>query len=123
MTSLEKTLLVCSGSCDVVERCLAHAGCTVVKVKDGEEAVSQTMRHVFDAAVLVSTGPKMDLAETAFNLRDIRGTMDILIITGFEQGAQSVVAGEMLARSDPNTKALTVKQLQDLVGSLKKAAS
>lgn len=115
-------MLVCSESCDEVEECLAHAGGRIVKVRDGEAAVSQTLRHAFDAAVLVSTGSKMDLAETAFNLRDIRESMEILIITGIGRSTPSAVAGEMLARSVSNTKVLTVKELEELVSSSRGSA-
>lgn len=110
-------MLVCSERCDEVEKCLVDAGGRIVKVRDGEAAVSQTLRHAFDAAVLVSTGSKMDLAETAFNLRDIRESMEILIVAGVGQSTPSAVAGEVLARSVPNTKVLTVKELEALLSS------
>jgi DNA-binding NtrC family response regulator len=117
LNGLEKMLLVATQSCEPIEKCLMLAGCKIVRALDGEEAVSQTLRHVFDAAVLVSTGPKMDLVETAFNLRDIRGSMDILIITGVAPAAEGAGEEEALAHSVPNTKVLTVKELEDLLDS------
>jgi DNA-binding response OmpR family regulator len=61
-----KVMLVCSDACNQVEECLLAAGCRVIKVKDGEAAVARVEREIFDAAVLVATGNRMDLAETLF---------------------------------------------------------
>jgi hypothetical protein len=82
MNGFEKTLLVCAEDCDDVEKCLVAVGCDVVVVRDGEAAVRRARREVFDAAVLISTGEEMDLAETTLNLLDIRDSMQIIVLAG-----------------------------------------
>ena len=120
LSRLGKIMLVCSDSCDEVEKCLLSAGCWVVKVRDGETAVSQAQREIFDAAVLVSTGKAMDLAETVFNLRDINGSMQIIIVADQDDINQSPIVKEIVARMTPNTQALTIVELENQLAPLKK---
>ena len=76
-----KILLVGSyGRMDVEDE-LVRTGCCVVKT-DGRAAAVVCAKHdSFSAAVLVSTGREMDMAETASNLSDIRPSMEIIILT------------------------------------------
>jgi len=111
---LGRVMLVCSETCDEVEKHLLAAGCWVVKVGDGQAAVSRARRELFDAAVVVSTGKTMDLAETVFNLRDINGSMQIVIVAEALGINQRVIAEEIISPCVPNTKVVTIQELETL---------
>ena len=115
----ERVMLVSSEACDEVENCLLAAGCKVVKVGGGQAAVSRAERELFDAAVVVSTGKTMDLAETVFNLRDINGSMQIIIVADRSDMNQSAIVKEIVASLTPNTQALTIAELENQLAPLK----
>ena len=112
-----KTLLVCAESCDAVEKCLTSGGCVVTKVRNGDRALRQMRQEIFDTAVVVSTGQEMDLAETVFNLRDIRNSMEIVIVTDCADASGSVI--RKIAVSVPNTITLSFHGLEVLLEALK----
>lgn len=113
----DKTLLVCSGSCAEVEEHLAGARCIVTKVSDGDQAVDKIRRETFDAAVIVSTGKGMDLAETVFNLRDVSGSIAIVIVADRVDASESVIS--KIATAIPNTVAVNLNELKGLFGALR----
>ncbi|MGH7830519.1 MAG: hypothetical protein ACREP8_10115, partial [Candidatus Binatia bacterium] len=113
---LAKVLLVSSDAFHEVEKCLLTAGCWVTKVTDGETALAQAERDIFDVAVIVSTGESMDLAETVFNLRDINDSMQILLVDQ-DDGDPNAIAKEIMAQAAPNTKLLSLNELENYFGS------
>ncbi len=108
-------MLVGSRGRTEVEKWLFDAGCNVVKVPDGKTAVSRAEREMFDAAVLLSTGEEMDLAETVFNLSDIMSSMQIIIVSDGFSMDRGLDTKEIVARSVPNAKVLTLKGLRKVL--------
>jgi CheY-like chemotaxis protein len=74
-------LLVCAAKRTDIQEQLKTATCDVIAVNDGETALARVRRERFDLAVLGSTGETMDLIETVFNLKDIRRSMQIVVLT------------------------------------------
>ena len=115
-----KTLLVCSGRCEEVEKYLTDTGCIVTRVSDGNRAIYRSRREMFDAAVLVSTGKEMDMVETVFNLRDIRSSMEIVIVADYADASRDVI-GE-IATIVPNTIMVNLHGLEVLLETFKNAS-
>jgi DNA-binding response OmpR family regulator len=100
-----------------VERCLTGAGCIVTKVSDGDRALCKTRRETFDAAVLVSTGKEMDLAETVFNLRDVKSSMEIVILADCADSSENIMG--RIAATVPNTIMVNLHGLEILLEALR----
>lgn len=77
---MKKALLVSAERCEEIEHRLQSLQYQFVQVADGQSAVQRVETEMFDAAVVVSTGAEMDPLETAFNLKDVAGSMPIFMI-------------------------------------------
>jgi DNA-binding response OmpR family regulator len=77
----EKIMLVGSEIPPPLMELLLDTGSRVTKLPSAKTAVSHAQRELFDAAIIVSTGEEMDLAETVFNLRDINRSMLVIIVS------------------------------------------
>ena len=106
-----KVLLVCSGICNEVENCLQQAGCQVTKVDQSAAAVNRARHEALDAAVLVSTGPEMDVAETALNLRDVNPSIAIIFVAGRQGCDEEAGLTDAIAHAIPKAKVLTTIEL------------
>lgn len=112
-----RVLLVCADDCDDVRKSLEKSGCSIATVTDGKGAVARATREFFDVAVLLSTGREMDLAETVLNLRDISGSMHIVVIADRVGTGRGVITN--LIHAVPSMAVLT---LQSLLDSLKRGS-
>lgn len=109
---LGKTLLVCSRRCAEVESQLAHVGCRLKKVRDGNKAL-RTIRHeTFDTAILLSTGKQMDLVETILNLRDIRPSMPVIVLIDPASSEPTDSSQAVIARAIPEVPIYTLSEFR-----------
>ena len=107
----KKALLVCSPECTRLSARLLHAGYCVIREHDGTAALERARHEVLSAAVLVSTGAEMDLAETVFNLKDIDPGVEIIIISDSESPEEKIAQTAAITRAFPGTPVLSIHQL------------
>ncbi|MGB7947326.1 MAG: hypothetical protein WCH75_06570 [Candidatus Binatia bacterium] len=107
----KKILLVCSPDCRRVERHLVHAGYWVTKVGEGSAAIERAKHELLNAAVLISTGKDMDLAETIFNLRDVNPRIEIIIIANPDSAEEKAAQTAAIVQALPETTVLKVSEL------------
>jgi CheY-like chemotaxis protein len=115
---LKKVLLVCSRGCAGVEENLRHAGYRVIKVADGTAAIERAKHEPLNAAVLISTGTQMDVAETALNLKDINSTVEIIIVVGSDIAGEKAAQTAAIVRALPKTSVVTVGEFDRYLASL-----
>jgi DNA-binding response OmpR family regulator len=109
---IEKIMLVGSEIPHALMELLLDTGSRVTKLPSGKTAVSHAHRETFDAAILVSTGEEMDLAETVFNLRDINRSMEMIIVSDGGDTDEGAIPKEALASFVPNAKVMTTQELK-----------
>ena len=115
---LKKVLLVCSRGCAGVEENLRHAGYRVIKVADGAVAIERAKHERLTAAVLISTGTQMDLAETALNLKDINSTVEIIILVGSDTAGEKAAQTAAIVRALPETSVVTIGEFDRYLASV-----
>jgi len=114
--STRKIMVVCSDFNDNLATDSARDGWRLIWVYDGKTAISKVRREKFDMIVLLSTGKEMDVTETLLNLRDIRESMPIVVVTEPHEVEKSLVPNLTF----PNAKVVSVQGLGNLIESLKK---
>ena len=107
----KKILLVCSPGCNRVEEHLLQAGYAVTKVGEGTVAIERAKHELLSAAVLISTGKKMDLAETALNLKDVNPRVEIIIIANSDEAEENSAQMAAIVQALPETTVLTANEL------------
>lgn len=112
---MKSVLLVCAVDCGKLEEPLARGGCFVTRVDNGIEAISRAKHQDLDAAVLVSTGKEMDLAEVALNLSDIKPSLEIILVAQ-QSGEKDAAQINAVARAIPHVRMLTIQGLNDYLG-------
>lgn len=107
-------MLVGSRECAHVEELLVRAGWRVVNVDEGVAAVERARHESLRAAVLISTGRGMDLAETALTLRDMDPSLEIIILAD-----RKPIEEDAVFRAIPKTKIVTQSELNSYLASSK----
>lgn len=114
----KRILLVCSRGCTRVEQYLVEAGYCLTKVDEGKAAIARAKHEPLNAAVLVSTGMEMDLAETVLNLKDVNPGVPIIIVAGSSIAEEKVVQTAAIVRALPETTVVTAGELAHYLTSL-----
>jgi DNA-binding response OmpR family regulator len=116
----KKILLVGSDACTEVEEQLARADLRVAKTNGGAAAVECAKYNSFSAAVLMSTGREMDLAETALNLRDMQPSLEIIILVDRTLDAELEAQADAVLRAIPKSRILTIPELNNYLAFSKR---
>ena len=109
---LQKILIVGSEIPEPLGRILSEVNAKVSHVLDGNTAIMRAEHEIFDAALLISTGEEMDLAETIFNLSDVSGAMELIILSDQTNTASSAISKELLAELVSSASVMTTQDLQ-----------
>jgi CheY-like chemotaxis protein len=107
LTKGDSVMLVSTGSCEEIRRCLQATGCDIVSIGNGPDAIRTVQRATFNMAVLVSTGRSMDMAETVLNLRDARPAMPIVIVSAELNPEEA----RIIADACPTARSLSLEEL------------
>jgi DNA-binding response OmpR family regulator len=107
-----KMILVGFDHSQILERRFKAAGYDVLTVRDCMAAIDHARREPWDAAVLVSTGSLVNVADTAFNLRDLNRSMEIIILVNRLGPRSNRFLRPLLEHPIERTRVLTRRQLQ-----------
>jgi hypothetical protein len=111
----DKIMLVGIDNKQIVEKQLQAAGWRVLKVTDDEAALNHARHETFDKAVMVSRGSLINVAETIFNLRDLNGSMEIIIVVDRLGKQTKRFLRQLLEHPIEGTQIMTRRQLQKLL--------
>jgi hypothetical protein len=107
-----RIMLVGADEKKLLERRLQAAGCQVIIANDRQEALDYARHEAFQAAVLVSKGSLINVAETIFNLRDLNGSMEIIVIVDRLDKPTNRFLRQLIEHPISGTQILTRRQLQ-----------
>ncbi len=107
-----KIMLVGIDKNQILEKRLQAAGCRVVKADDNEAALNRARHDIFDTTVVVSRGSLINVAETIFNLRDLNGSMEIIILVDRLGKQTNRFLRQLLEHPIEGTQIMTRRQLQ-----------
>ncbi len=96
----------------ILEKRFQAAGCQVVKAGDNEAALDHARHEIFDTTVVVSRGSLINVTETIFNLRDLNGSMDIIILVERLGKQTNRFLRQLLEHPIEGTQIMTRRQLQ-----------
>jgi len=114
-SKVAKIMLVGSDYKQILEKRLKAAGCRVLKVNDNKAAIDHARHECLDTTVLVSGGSLINVAETIFNLRDLNGSMEIIILVDRLGRHSSRFLRQLIEHPISGTRILTRRQLQRLL--------
>src|ERR1041384_4173535 len=109
----QKVMVVGSEIPEPLNRILSKTNTKVRHVLDGTTAITCAHHEIFDAVVLISTGEEMDLAETIFNLSDISGAMELIILSDQTETVDSPIPKELLPEVVSSASIMTTQDLQN----------
>ncbi len=109
---LAKVMLVGRDIPEQLMQVILDTGSSVTTLPSGRSAVSHAHHETFDAAIIISTGEEMDLAETVFNLRDVNRSMEVILVSDPAGANESAIPKQTLVRLVPNTKVMNTQQLK-----------
>lgn len=111
-SKVAKIMLVGSDHKQIVEKRFQAAGCQVIKVTNGENAIDFVRHETFDTTVLVSAGSMINVAETIFNLRDLNRSMEIIVLIDSRVKNSNRFLRQVYEHPIAGTRILTRRQLQ-----------
>ena len=116
-------MLIGSDEKQVLERRFQAAGAQVTHVSDSAAALERARHKLFDAAVLVSKGSLINVAETVFNLRDLNRSMPIFILVDRMGRQTHRFLRQLLEHPIEGTRIVTRRQLQKQLPGMLAVAS
>jgi CheY-like chemotaxis protein len=98
----------------------ASSSCGLLRhqVVDGAAAIERAKHAPLNAAVLISAGTKMDLAETVLNLKDINPAVEIIIVTASDNAEEKAAQTAAILRALPETTVVTISEFDRYLASI-----